>query len=64
MDSVKKLAVYYKVPYIDLNDLMVKHYNSIGYDKHTILYVLNRFFGYDYFTETGAKAVADLLQMH
>lgn len=61
-DSVKKLAVYYKVPYIDLNDLMVKHYNSIGYDKAYSYYMCSTGSSdMTHFTETGAKAVAGLV---
>lgn len=31
-NAMKQLAAYYDIPCIDLNALMVNHYNSIGYD--------------------------------
>lgn len=61
-DSVKKLADYYKIPYIDLNGLMVDHYNSIGYDKaYTYHMCSTGSTDMTHFTETGANAVAGLL---
>lgn len=61
-DSVKKLSAYYKVPYIDLNGLMVDHYNQIGYDKaYTYHMCVTGSTDMTHFTETGANAVAGLV---
>ena len=61
-DSVKKLADYYKIPYIDLNGLMVDHYNSIGYDTaYTYHMCSTGSTDMTHFTETGANAVAGLI---
>ncbi len=61
-DSVKKLSAYYNVPYIDLNGLMVDHYNSIGYDTaYTYHMCVTGSTDMTHFTETGANAVAGLV---
>ncbi len=61
-DSVKKLANYYKIPYIDLNGLMVDHYNSIGYDNAYKYHMCSTgSTDMTHFTETGANAVAGLI---
>lgn len=63
-DSIKKLASYYKIPYIDLNGLMVNHYNSIGYDaayKYHLCSATEGGTDMTHFTETGANAVAGLV---
>ncbi|MBE6849514.1 MAG: GDSL family lipase [Ruminococcus sp.] len=63
-DSVKKLSAYYKVPYIDLNGLMVAHYNSIGYDaayKYHLCGAVEGSTDTTHFSETGADAVAGLV---
>ncbi len=61
-DSVKKLSAYYKVPYIDLNGLMVDHYNKIGYDTaYTYHMCVTGSTDMTHFTETGANAVAGLV---
>ncbi len=63
-DSIKKLASYYKIPYIDLNGLMVNHYNSIGYDAAYNYHMCSATEGgtdMTHFTETGANAVAGLV---
>ncbi len=61
-DSVKKLSAYYKVPYIDLNGLMVDHYNKIGYDTaYTYHMCVTGSSDMTHFTETGANAVAGLV---
>lgn len=61
-DSIKKLAAYYKIPYIDLNGLMVDHYNYIGYDKaYTYHMCSTGSTDMTHFTETGANAVAGLI---
>ena len=63
-DSMKKLAAYYQIPCIDLNTLMVDHYNQIGYDaayKYHMVSAGNGSTDMTHFTETGAKAVAKLV---
>lgn len=61
-DSVKKLAAYYNVPYIELNGLMVDHYNAIGYDKaYTYHMCVTGSTDMTHFTETGANAAAGLI---
>ncbi len=61
-DSVKKPSAYYKVPYIDLNGLMVDHYNQIGYDTaYTYHMCVTGSTDMTHFTETGANAVAGLV---
>jgi lysophospholipase L1-like esterase len=63
-DSMKKLALYYQIPIIDLNTLMVNHYNQIGYDaayKYHMCSTGNGSTDMTHFTETGAKAVAKLV---
>ena len=63
-DAMKKLANYYQIPCIDLNTLMVNHYNSIGYDaayKYHMVSTGNGSTDMTHFTETGAKAVAKLV---
>jgi len=61
-DSVQKLAAYYNVPYIDLNGLMVNHYNTVGYDTaYTYHMCVTGSTDMTHFTETGADVVAGLL---
>ena len=63
-DSMKKLAAHYQIPIIDLNTLMVDHYNQIGYDaayKFHMVSTGNGSTDMTHFTETGAKAVAKLV---
>ena len=61
-DSMKKLAAYYQIPCIDLNTLMVNHYNSIGYDAAYKYHMCSTGSSdMTHFTETGAKAVAKLV---
>lgn len=63
-DAMKKCAAYYKIPCIDLNTLMVNHYNSIGYDKAYTYHMISTGNGstdQTHFTETGANAVAGLV---
>ena len=61
-NAMKQLSSYYKIPCIDLNTLMVDHYNQIGYDA-AFKYHMCSTGGTDvtHFTETGAKAVAKLV---
>ncbi len=61
-NAMKQLAAKYDIPCIDLNTLMVNHYNSIGYDA-AYQYHMCATGSTDmtHFTETGAKAVAKLV---
>ncbi len=64
LDSIKKLASYYNVPYIDLNGLMVNHYNSVGYDTAYTYHMCStsdESTDMTHFTETGANVVAGLV---
>lgn len=62
--AMKDMAAKYSIPCIDLNSLMVDHYNSIGYDAayyyHLIATELSDT-DMTHFTETGANAVAGLV---
>lgn len=59
-NAMKQLAAYYKIPCIDLNSLMVNHYNSIGYDAAYQYHMCSTgSTDMTHFTETGAKLVAD-----
>ncbi len=60
--AMKDMAAKYKIPCIDLNSLMVKHYNSIGYDAAYKYHMCSTgSTDMTHFTETGAKAVAKLV---
>lgn len=61
-NAMKQLGKYYDIPVVDLNTLMVQHYNSIGYDT-AFKYHMCSTDGTDmtHFTETGARAVAKLV---
>ncbi len=63
-DACKQLAAKYNIPCIDLNSLMVEHYNSIGYDaalKYHLMGVVEGSTDGTHFTEEGANAVAKLV---
>ncbi len=61
-NAMKQLASYYNVPIIDLNSLMVEHYNSIGYDAAYQYHMCSTgSTDMTHFTESGAKAVAKLV---
>ena len=61
-NAMKQLAAYYKIPCIDLNSLMVAHYNSIGYDAAYKYHMCSTgSTDMTHFTEAGAKAVAKLV---
>lgn len=63
-DACKQLAAYYNIPCIDLNSLMVDHYNAIGYDAAYNYHLISTELSdtdMTHFTETGAKAVAGLV---
>ena len=60
--AMKQLAKYYNIPCIDLNSLMVDHYNSVGYETaYTYHMCSTGSSDKTHFTETGAKAVAKLV---
>lgn len=62
--AMKQLAEYYNIPCIDLNSLMVSHYNSIGYNTAYTYHLCGAVEGstdMTHFTETGANAVAGLV---
>jgi lysophospholipase L1-like esterase len=62
--AMKNMASYYNIPCIDLNSLMVNHYNSIGYDaayKYHLCGAVEGSTDKTHFTETGANAVAGLV---
>ena len=63
-DACKKLASKYSVPCIDLNSIMVNHYNSIGYDAAVKYHLMGAVSGSTdgtHFCEYGAKTVAGLV---
>ncbi|MCD8188249.1 MAG: hypothetical protein LUD57_06550 [Ruminococcus sp.] len=58
------MAELYDIPCIDLNSLMVDHYNSIGYDAAYYYHLISTDLSdtdMTHFTETGANAVAGLV---
>ena len=58
------MAKKYNIPCIDLNTLMVNHYNSIGYDaayKYHLAGAVSGSTDMTHFSETGANAVAKLV---
>lgn len=62
--AMKDMAVKYNIPCIDLNSLMVEHYNSIGYDAAYYYHLISTELSdtdMTHFTETGANAVAGLV---
>ncbi len=63
-NACKSLARKYSIPCIDLNSLMVAHYNSIGYDQAKLYHLMGAVAGSTdgtHFTETGANKVAGLV---
>lgn len=62
--AMKDLAKKYNIPCIDLNSIMVDHYNSIGYDAAYYYHLISTELSdtdMTHFTETGANAVAGLV---
>lgn len=62
--AMKDIAAQYSIPCIDLNSLMVAHYNAVGYDTAYTYHLISAVEGstdMTHFTETGAKAVANLV---
>ncbi len=63
-NAMKSLASYYNIPCVDLNSLMVDHYNSIGYDAAYYYHLISTELSdtdMTHFTETGATEVAKLV---
>ncbi len=63
-DALKQISSKYQVPFIDLNGLMVDHYNSIGYDNAKLYHlagVVNGSTDMTHFSEAGADKVAGLV---
>lgn len=63
-NACKNLAKKYNIPCVDLNTLMVNHYNSVGYDtayKYHLIGAVEGSTDMTHFTETGADAVAGLV---
>lgn len=63
-NACKKLSAKYSIPCVDLNTLMVNHYNSIGYDKalkYHLMGVVDGSTDGTHFCEAGANAVAKLV---
>ncbi|MBO5343855.1 MAG: RICIN domain-containing protein [Ruminococcus sp.] len=63
-DACKKLSAKYDVPCIDLNSIMVKHYNSVGYDTAKGYHLMGAVSGSTdgtHFCEKGANIVAGLV---
>ena len=61
---MKNIAAHYKIPCIDLNSLMVSHYNSIGYDAAKLYHlhgVVSGSTDMTHFSEQGADAVAKIV---
>lgn len=63
-DACKKLAAKYNIPCIDLNSIMVSHYNSVGYDTAKSYHLMGAVSGSTdgtHFCEKGADIVAGLV---
>lgn len=63
-DACKNLASKYSIPCIDLNTIMVNHYNSVGYDTANSYHLCGAVEGSTdgtHFCETGANVVAGLV---
>ena len=63
-DACKKLASKYSIPCIDLNTIMVNHYNSIGYDTAKSYHLMGAVSGSTdgtHFCEKGANIIAGLV---
>ncbi len=62
--AMKDLAAKYSIPCIDLNSLMVAHYNSVGYDTAKSYHLMGAVEGSTdgtHFCETGANIVAGIV---
>ena len=63
-DACKKLAAKYNIPCIDLNSLMVSHYNKIGYDTAKSYHLMGAVSGSTdgtHFCEKGANIIAGIV---
>lgn len=63
-DACKKLSAKYSVPCIDLNTIMVNHYNSVGYNTAKSYHLMGAVEGSTdgtHFCEKGAEIVAGLV---
>ncbi|MBR5513019.1 MAG: RICIN domain-containing protein [Ruminococcus sp.] len=63
-DACKQLSAKYSVPCIDLNTIMVNHYNSVGYDTAKSYHLMGAVSGSTdgtHFCEKGANIVAGLV---
>jgi len=63
-DACKQLASRYKIPCIDLNTIMVNHYNSVGYNTALSYHLMGAVQGSTdgtHFCEKGANVVAGLV---
>lgn len=63
-DACKKLASKYNIPCIDLNSLMVSHYNSVGYNTAKSYHLMGALEGSTdgtHFCERGANIVAGII---
>lgn len=63
-DACKKLAAKYNVPYVDVNGIMVNHYNKVGYDTALSYHMAGAVQGstdMTHFNENGAKIIAGLI---
>ncbi len=63
-DACKKLAEKYNIPCIDLNSLMVSHYNKVGYDTAKSYHLMGAVSGSTdgtHFCEKGANIVAGIV---
>lgn len=56
-NACKQLAMKHNIPCIDLNSIMVSHYNSVGYDTVKNYHVPDG----THFSEDGANVVAGLV---
>ena len=64
IESLKKIADYYNIPFINLNQLMVDDYNKIGYDaayKYHMCGAVEGSTDQTHFCEAGAENAAKLL---
>ena len=63
-NACKQLASKYNIPFIDVNGIMVSHYNSVGYDKAKSYHMAGAVAGstdLTHFNEGGAKVIAGLI---
>ena len=63
-NAMKSIAAEYKIPCIDLNTMMVNHFNAIGYNNAYSYYMISSSDSSTdktHFTEKGAKEVASLV---